>query len=106
MITEEPTHQDHPSDAVSGRGGSGTHGAMNASDESHPEPAVVASFAHRGEAEVVAAKLLGAGLDAVIVDDSEGGAIPLDGDGGVVVAVPAHEAEDARIVLSDALPEA
>ena len=27
-------------------------------------PAIVGSFAHRGEAEVVAAKLLGAGLDA------------------------------------------
>jgi hypothetical protein len=79
--------------------------AMNASDESHSEPAVVASFSHRGEAEVVAAKLLGAGLDAVIVDDTEGGAIPIDGDAGVVVAVPAQEAEAARAVLADALPE-
>jgi hypothetical protein len=78
---------------------------MNASDESHAEPAIVASFSHRGEAEVVAAKLLGSGLDAVIVDDTEGGAIPIDGDAGVIVAVPAHEAEAARAVLADALPE-
>jgi hypothetical protein len=78
---------------------------MDTSDESHPEPAVVASFSHRGEAEVVAAKLLGAGLDAVIVDETEAGAIPIDGDGGVIVAVPGHEAEAARAVLADALPE-
>ena len=79
---------------------------MNASnDQHHPEPAIVGSFAHRGEAEVVAAKLLGAGLDAVIVDDAEGGTLPVDGDAGVVVAVPATEAEAARSVLADALPE-
>ena len=78
---------------------------MNDSNDQHPEPAIVGSFAHRGEAEVVAAKLLGAGLDAVIVDDAEGGTIPVDGDGGVVVAVPATEAERARAVLADALPE-
>lgn len=78
---------------------------MNASHDQHPEPAIVGSYAHRGEAEVVAAKLLGAGLGAVIVDDVEGGTIPVDGDPGVIVAVPADEAEAARVVLSDALPE-
>jgi hypothetical protein len=77
---------------------------MNASDESHPEPAIVATFSHRGEAEVVAAKLLGAGLGAVIVDQAEGGMVPVEGDAGVIVAVPAPEEEQARAVLSDAPP--
>ena len=83
----------------------GTFVVMNTPHDQHPEPGIVGSFTHRGEAEVVAAKLLGAGLDAVIVDDVEGGTLPVDGDAGVVVAVPAPELEAARAVLSDALPE-
>jgi hypothetical protein len=83
----------------------GEPSAVMKPEDAHPEPAVVASFSDRGEAEVVAAKLIGAGLAAVIVDEVEGGMVPVDGEAGVVVAVPAHEAEAARAVLSDALPE-
>jgi hypothetical protein len=72
---------------------------MNDSSDAHPAPAVVATFADRGEAEVVAAKLHGAGLDAFVLDGVEGGIIPVDGEAGVVVAVPAHEAETARALL-------
>jgi hypothetical protein len=73
-------------------------------EDEHPEPAVVATFRDRGEAEVVAAKLIGAGLDAVIVDAVEGGLVPIDGEAGIVVAVPATEADAARAVLADTPP--
>ena len=91
-----------PRQAGSGFGDS-SHGNgrdVNAMDP-HPEPAVVATFPDRGEAEVVAAKLLGAGLDAVVVDEVEGGSLPVDTEPGVVVAVPASEAEAARAVLGE-----
>lgn len=69
--------------------------------DAHPEPAIVASFLDRGEAEVVAAKLIGAGIDAVVVDEVEGGAIQVDTESGVVVAVPSADEEAARAVIAD-----
>lgn len=69
------------------------------STSEHPAPAIIATFPDRGEAEVVAAKLIGAGLDAVVVDEVEGGSLPVDTEPGVVVAVPATEEAAARAVL-------
>lgn len=80
--------------------------AMNASDAAaHPEPAIVASFLDRGEAEVVAAKLIGAGLNAVVVDEVEGGSVQVDTESGVVVAVPAGEEAAAHALLADQLTD-
>lgn len=70
----------------------------------HPAPAIVATFPDRGEAEVVAAKLIGAGLGAVVVDEVEGGSMPVDTEPGVVVAVPATEEAAARAVLGTEAP--
>lgn len=65
----------------------------------HPEPVVVATHADRGEAEVTRAHLISAGLTAEIVDDVAGGTVPIDGQPGVAVAVPADQADLAREVL-------
>lgn len=67
--------------------------------EQHPEPIVVASYAYRGEAEVTKAHLADNGIHAEIVDEVEGGTVPVDGEFGVRVLVPAADAETARQVL-------
>jgi hypothetical protein len=68
----------------------------------HRPPVVVARHPERGEAEVTRARLAGAGLDAHLIDDVEGGAVPVDGEPGVAVAVPADQAAAARALLADA----
>ncbi len=68
--------------------------------EQHPEPIVVASYGHRDEAEVTRAHLRDNGIEAVIVDEVEGGTVPVDGETGVRVLVPAADAETARQVLT------
>lgn len=72
--------------------------ASPASD--HLPPVVVARHADRGEAEVTRALLAGAGVDAVILDETEGGTVPVDGEPGVAVAVPADQAATAEALLS------
>lgn len=67
--------------------------------ELHPEPIVVASYADRGEAEVTKAHLADNGIHAEIVDEVEGGTVPVDGEFGVCVLVPAADAELARRVM-------
>ena len=67
--------------------------------DAHPEPVVVASHHDRGEAEVTRAHLADNGTDAVIVDEVVGGTVPVDGEDGVRVLVPAADAELARRVL-------
>jgi len=67
----------------------------------HAEPEIVATHAHRGEAEVTKALLASNGVDAEIVDGSEGGALPVDGHGGVHVMVSAGQAEVARAFLAN-----
>jgi len=71
-------------------------------DEStnHPEPVVVATFNDRGEAEVSWAHLRGEGIEAWIVDEVEGGMIPVQGEAGVTVLVAKADAEQARSVLA------
>lgn len=76
----------------------GTVCAMSDS-ELHPEPIVVASYADRGEAEVTKAHLIDNGIHAEIVDEVEGGTVPVDGEMGVRVMVPAADAELARQVM-------
>ena len=71
------------------------------SDESsdHPEPVVVAVYPDLGEAEVVRAHLDANGIEAFIVDEVEGGTVPIDGEAGVTVMVRAQDAAAAREVL-------
>jgi hypothetical protein len=69
-------------------------------NELHGEPVVVATHADRGEAEVTVAHLRASGITAQIVDEVEGGTVPMDGEPGVAVMVPANDAEAARQVLA------
>jgi hypothetical protein len=71
---------------------------VDASDP-HPEPIVVATYPDRGEAEVTRAHLVANGIDAVVVDEVQGGMLPVEGETGVTVLVPAQDAAAARVVL-------
>jgi Putative prokaryotic signal transducing protein len=68
--------------------------------DAHPEPVAVAAYPDRGEAEVTKAHLAANGIEAIIMDDAEGGALPIDLEGGVYVVVHAQDAELARQVLA------
>jgi hypothetical protein len=70
------------------------------SPDQHPEPVVVATYPDRGEAEVTRAHLVSNGVEAVVVDEVEGGMLPVDGESGVSVLVPAQDAEAARRILA------
>lgn len=68
--------------------------------DEHGDPVVVAVHSDRGEAEVTVAHLRASGIEAHIVDEVEGGAVPVDGEPGVSVMVPAVDAEAARQALA------
>jgi hypothetical protein len=68
--------------------------------DEHPEPVAVASFATVGEAQVAQAKLEAYGIESALFDDVEGGAIPVQGEPGVVVMVQAADAATATEVLA------
>ncbi len=70
------------------------------SPDEHGEPVAVAVHPERGEAEVTVAHLGANGIDAFIVDQVEGGAVPIEGEWGVAVVVKAVDAELARQVLT------
>ena len=72
----------------------------NDSPDQHPEPVVVATYPDRGEAEVTRAHLASNGVEAVVVDEVEGGMLPVEGESGVSVLVPAQDAEAARRILA------
>ena len=65
----------------------------------HPEPVVVATYVDRGEAEVTRAHLAANEIEAFIVDEVEGGMLPVEGEAGVTVLVRGQDAETARQVL-------
>lgn len=67
----------------------------------HAEPVVVAVHPDRGEAEVTKAHLAANGIEAFIVDEVEGGMLPVEGESGVSVLVHASDAETARQVLAN-----
>ena len=71
------------------------------SSDQHPEPVVVAMYPDRGEAEVTKAHLAANGIEAFIVDEVEGGMLPVEGESGVTVLVQAQDAESARQVLGN-----
>ena len=75
---------------------------MDSTDPSeHSEPVAVASYATEGEAQVAQAKLRAFGIEAALDDQVEGGTIVVDGEPGVIVQVPAVDADDARRILNE-----
>jgi hypothetical protein len=74
--------------------------AIEESPGAHGEPVAVAVHPERGEAEVTVAHLGANGIDAFIVDQIEGGAVPIEGEWGVAVVVKAVDADLARQVLT------
>ena len=68
--------------------------------DQHPEPVVVATYQDRGEAEVTRAHLAANGIEAFIVDEVGGGMLPVEGEAGVTVLVPANDAQQARVILA------
>ena len=70
--------------------------------DEHPEPVAVASFATVGEAEVAQAKLQAYGIESALIDDVGGGTLPVEGEAGIVGAVPAKDADAARAALAPA----
>jgi hypothetical protein len=71
------------------------------SSDQHAEPVVVATYPDRGEAEVTKAHLAANGIEAFIIDEVEGGMLPVEGESGVTVLVHAQDAEAARQVLAN-----
>jgi len=71
------------------------------SPDQHAEPVVVASHPDRGEAEVTKAHLAANGIEAIIVDEIEGGMLPVEGESSVTVLVHAQDAESAKQVLGN-----
>lgn len=74
------------------------------SSDDHLEPVVVATYTDRGEAEVTRAHLASGGIEAFIIDEVEGGMLPVEGEAGVTVLVPAQDAEAARQLLASDNP--
>ena len=74
------------------------------SPDDHLEPVVVATFPDRGEAEVTRAHLASNGIEAFIVDEVEGGMLPVEGEAGVTVLVHGQDADAARQVLASDNP--
>jgi hypothetical protein len=70
-------------------------------EETHAEPVAVAAFEDVGEAEVVQAKLRAYGIEAFLDDQVEGGVLPTEGEGSILVLVRAADAEDAKRILSE-----
>jgi hypothetical protein len=70
--------------------------------DEHAEPVIVATFGHPGEAEVARMTLGAYGIDAFIVDEVEGGAVPVEGEAGVTLQVRAQDADEAQRILAAA----
>jgi hypothetical protein len=69
----------------------------------HAEPVVVATYFDLGEAEVSRAHLASCGIEAFIIDDLEGGGLPVEGE-TIGVLVRAQDAEAARQVIAPVEP--
>ena len=74
-------------------------------DAAHPEPVAVATYASSGEAEVGEAKLRAFGIFAVVDDQVEGGVLPVEGEPSVSLMVQAGDAEQAREILVEPVPD-
>ncbi len=74
---------------------------MSADSTDHRPPVVIGTYADTGEAEITRAHLRANGIESAIVDDVEGGVLPVDTQGGVMVAVHAADEAQARAILAD-----
>jgi hypothetical protein len=74
--------------------------AVEGTAADHAEPVAVGAFATPGEAEVAQALLEGYGIESMVVDAIEGGAIPIEGEDGVALLVRAADAADAAAILT------
>ena len=79
---------------------------MSMDQHTHDEPVAIATFSSRGEAEVAEAKLRAYGIEGFIDDQVEGGALPVEGEPGVMVLVHPTDAADARRILAGDEPAA
>ena len=70
--------------------------------ENHAEPEIVATYRDVGEAEVARMTLQAYGIQAFIVDEVEGGTVPVEGEPGVTVQVRALDGDEARRILAAA----
>jgi hypothetical protein len=70
------------------------------SPDEHAEPVAIAVHTDSGEAEVTVAHLAANGIEAFIVDQVEGGLVPIEGQWGVAVVVKAMDADLARQILA------
>jgi hypothetical protein len=77
-----------------------TEDITDESPDPHAEPVAVAVHSDTGEAEVTVAHLAANGIEAFIVDQIEGGLVPIEGEWGVAVVVKAADADLAREVLA------
>jgi len=73
---------------------------MSTPDDAHPEPVTVGAFRSVGEAEIVQAKLRAFSIESVIVDNEEGGTVPVEGE-TIQLEVRAADADAARQILAD-----
>ena len=73
---------------------------MSADSTDHRPPVVIGTYADTSEAEITRAHLRANGIESAIVDDVEGGVLPVDTQGGVMVAVHAADEARARAVLT------
>jgi hypothetical protein len=72
---------------------------MTESADPHAEPVVIATYPDLGEAEVTRAHLSAYGIESFIIDDLEGGGLPVEGE-TIAVLVHAEDAEVARQVIA------
>ncbi len=79
---------------------------VNADENQHDEPVVVASHVTAGEAEVTLAKLRAFGIEAAIEDQIEGGTLFMEDEPGVFVQVRHQDAAEARRILTEPDPDA
>lgn len=80
-------------------------GMMNADENQHAEPVVVASYLTAGEAEVAQAKLRAFEIESAIDDQIEGGTIFMEDEPGIFVQVRERDAAEARRILAEAGPD-
>ncbi len=73
---------------------------MSTDEQYHPEPVVIAAFTTVGEAEVAQALLRTADIESSLDDQVEGGVLPVEGEGSVLLEVRAADAHTARSLLA------
>jgi hypothetical protein len=74
---------------------------VNADENEHAEPVVVASYLTAGEAEVAQAALRAFGIESAVDDQIEGGTLFMEDEPGIFVQVREQDAAEARRILAE-----